>query len=91
MGLFVIGCIGCANVTITPNGGAKITSEPSYSETQHFYVWGLAPESRTVDASAACNGGQIKQMQTQHTFFNGLLGALTLGIYAPRTARVWCG
>jgi hypothetical protein len=29
-------------------------------------------------------------MQSQQTFVDGLLGLVTLGIYSPQTAKVWC-
>ncbi|WP_397472323.1 Bor family protein, partial [Rheinheimera sp.] len=43
-----------------------------------------------VDVNTICNGAEPKQMQSQQTFTDGLLGLVTLGIYYPHTAKVWC-
>lgn len=80
---------GCATVTITPNGQSKLTSRPSYEAKQAFFVVGLIGE-RHVDVQAVCLGRGVRQMQTVDTFSDRLLGFVTLGIYTPRTARVWC-
>ena len=32
----------------------------------------------------------VKKQKTQQTFVNGLLGFITLGIYTPLEARVYC-
>lgn len=81
---------GCATVTITPDGAPKTSSTPTYEQTQDFFLWGLVPDKQTVDVVEICGDANVRQLQTQDTFVNGLLGALTFGIYAPRTARVWC-
>jgi len=62
---------------------------PSYVVSKSYYIGGLVGEP-TVDVKKACNGGEAKQMQARTTFVNGLVSVLTLGIYTPRTARVWC-
>jgi hypothetical protein len=80
---------GCATVTITPNGGPKLKSQPTYEAKQTFFLGGLIGE-RHVDVQAICQHQPVRQMQTVDTFSDGLLRGLTLGIYAPRTARVWC-
>ena len=35
-------------------------------------------------------GAEIIKTETQQTFVNGLLGFITLGIYTPLEARVYC-
>lgn len=79
----------CATVTITPEGQPKTAADPSFQETQSFFLWGLVPASQTIDVVEICPDG-VRQMQAQTTFVNGLLGGLTFGIYSPRTAKVWC-
>ncbi len=80
---------GCATVTITPNGQSKLTTSPTYENKQAFFLVGLIGE-RHVDVQAICQGRGVRQMQTVDTFSDRLLGLVTLGIYTPRTARVWC-
>ena len=81
--------VGCSTVTITQQGRRKLTSTPTYEKKQSFFLWGLAGE-RWIDTREVCGGNEPKQMQTQFTFVDGLLNFITLGIYAPRTAKVWC-
>ncbi len=79
----------CSSVTIQPQARAKITTAPTYQESKAFYVFGLVGEHH-VDVTQVCGGKEPLQMQSQQTFSDGLLTVLTLGIYAPHTAKVWC-
>uniref|UniRef100_UPI004047FFFD Bor family protein n=1 Tax=Rheinheimera sp. TaxID=1869214 RepID=UPI004047FFFD len=79
----------CSTVTIQPQQSAKLSSEPTYKDSKPFFLWGLVGEHR-VDTAVICDGAEPKQMQSQQTFTDGLLGVITLGIYLPHTAKVWC-
>lgn len=79
----------CANVTITKGGGDPVSASPNYEDSKSYFIGGLVGE-HTVDVKKACDGGEAKQMQSRTTFLNGVVSILTLGIYTPRTARVWC-
>ena len=79
----------CANVTISKAGSDPASSPPNYEDSKSYFIGGLVGE-HTVDVKKACNGGEAKQMQSRTTFVNGLVSVITLGIYTPRTARVWC-
>lgn len=81
---------GCSTVTIHPDRTGKLITPPTYQETKDFYFWGLNGE-HTVDVQQICGGKEVIQMQSQATFEDGLWGALTLGIYAPHSVKVWCG
>ena len=81
---------GCSTVTIQPDAKPKLSSNPTYEETKDFYFWGLSGE-HTVDVKRVCGDKKVLQMQSQMTVENGLYGALTLGIYAPHSVKVWCG
>jgi len=89
VGLTAIFLMACATVTIRPGGGEKDTRDPTYSKTETFFFWGLVGENH-VNVKAVCGDKAVKQMQSQNTFVNGLLGAITLGIYAPRSVNIWC-
>lgn len=81
---------GCFTVTATRKGTTPKATEPDYQTTEHFFLWGLAPDARVVNVKKACSEKAPSQLQTQTTFVDGFLSLITLGIYAPRTARVWC-
>ena len=79
---------GCAQQTFTvqnkPAGSTKETI------THHFFVSGIG-QKKTVDAAKICGGAEnVVKTETQQTFVNGLLGFITLGIYTPLEARVYC-
>lgn len=81
--------VACSTVTIIPSKKPAIFSAPQYSKTQDFYFWGLKGE-KYINTKRICGRRRVRQMQTQHTFVNSLLTLVTLGIYAPKTAKVWC-
>ena len=54
------------------------------------FVSGIG-QKKTVDAAKICGGAEnVVKTETQQTFVNGLLGFITLGIYTPLEARVYC-
>ena len=56
----------------------------------HHFVSGIG-QKKTVDAAKICGGAEnVVKTETQQTFVNGLLGFITLGIYTPLEARVYC-
>lgn len=80
---------GCSTVTIHPKDSPKFSSAPTYEDSRPFYLGGLVGEER-VDVKEVCANQDVKQMQSQQTFTDGLLTVVTLGIYAPHTVKVWC-
>ena len=71
---------------------SKQTGSSSTKETitHHFFVSGIG-QKKTVDAAKICGGAEnVVKTETQQTFVNGLLGFITLGIYTPLEARVYC-
>jgi len=85
----IIAASGCYSVTIRPDGGFKMATQPSFEQRQDFYLWGLVGESH-LDMSKICPKAGPAQMQSQATVVDSLLGLITLGIYSPETAKVWC-
>ena len=66
---------------------------PSPTETieqpwANSFVYGLVPPN-PIDAMDECTSG-VAKVETKHSFLNGLVGALTLGIYTPMTIIVTC-
>lgn len=88
--LLAISLAGCASVTATPDHMPKTASVPTFEERKHFYLWGLTPSSRYVDVAEVCGDRDVRQIEAQTTFTDGLLGLITLGIYSPRTIKIWC-
>ncbi|TNJ17028.1 lipoprotein bor [Aeromonas sobria] len=79
---------GCAQQGFTVHSGNAV--EPTKEVTHHFFISGLG-QNKTIDAATVCNGAdKVVRVEAQHTFVNGLLAAVTFGIYTPREARVYC-
>ena len=78
---------GCAQQTFTVQNKPAAVA-PKETITHHFFVSGM---KKTVDAAKICGGAEnVVKTETQQTFVNGLLGFITLGIYTPLEARVYC-
>ena len=79
----------CAAITITERGDPDFLYRPHYKESKPFFFWGLVGEHR-VNTQQICRGRPVVQMQTKFEPLDILYTTLTLGIYMPRTAKVWC-
>ena len=52
------------------------------------WLWGIVP-AKPIDVTRDCPSG-IATVETKQTFMNGLVGAVTLGIFTPRDVTVTC-
>ncbi|MCP4354237.1 MAG: lipoprotein bor [Proteobacteria bacterium] len=65
-------------------------SDASAKQTHNFFIHGIA-QGQAINLAYVCGGlRNVAKVETQTTFINGLLGAITFGIYTPRDARVYC-
>jgi hypothetical protein len=64
--------------------GTQVIDKP----WQMSFVYGLVPPP-AIDAAASCPGG-VARVETQHTFLNGLVAAVTFGIVTPIRATITC-
>lgn len=85
----IISLSGCAAITITESGDPDFLYRPHYKESKPFFFWGMLGEHR-VNTQEICRGRPAVQMQTKFEPMDLLYTTLTLGIYMPRTAKVWC-
>ena len=79
---------GCAQQTFTVQNKPAAVA-PKETITHHFFVSGIG-QKKTVDAAKIDGAENVVKTETQQTFVNGLLGFITLGIYTPLEARVYC-
>ena len=79
---------GCAQQTFTVQNKPAAVA-PKETITHHFFVSGIG--QKNCRCSQICGGAEnVVKTETQQTFVNGLLGFITLGIYTPLEARVYC-
>ena len=86
--LIIFTLSGCATQTYLINGDS--VTEPNEEKSEHFFVSGIG-QKKTIDAAKVCGGvDKVVKVEAEQTFLNGFLGAITWGIYTPRTSRVYC-
>jgi len=83
LGLVLSGCFH--QVVQTGRTPGTTVVEKPWTAT---WLWGLVPAS-PIDVTTNCPGG-IATVETKQSFMNGLVGALTLGIFTPRDVKVTC-
>lgn len=85
--LALVATSGCATQTFQMQDSYGRLSQ---EKTQDFFVYGIKQE-KSINAAKVCGGAnKVVKVQSELTFINGLLGAITWGIYSPRDARVYC-
>ena len=85
--LLALSLAGCYQHTITVGAGAP-HAPVVLDQWEHFWIAGLVGHV-DVDVERLCPTGNATVVAKQ-TFLNGLVSALTSGIYTPTTLRVRC-
>jgi hypothetical protein len=85
--LFAVMATGCYKATFISN--PQVVKGADHDQWNSFFLWGLVGEE-TLDVRQFCSGGQVAQVRTGANFLTGLVSFVTIGIYAPRMAYVWC-
>ena len=75
----------CYTYTFSVGSGAQTGVE--VVEKNHYVVYGLAP-IKVSDPIKMAGGAANYTVTVQHTIIDGLLNALTFGIYTPTTTTV---
>ncbi len=79
---------GCATQTYQLSD-AKV-EKPTHEERQTFFVEGIG-QSQMINAAEICGGAEnIIKIESEETAADVGLYIITLGIYSPRTAKVYC-
>ena len=79
------GAVGCYHANVDTGLASAGSAKKIWA---HTWIYGLVPPS-TVVARDMCPDG-VAKVETQLTFVNGLVGALTFGIYTPMEIAVTC-
>ncbi|MCZ6775911.1 MAG: Bor family protein [Ignavibacteria bacterium] len=78
--------LGCYHATIET--GLTPSGEVIHKSFASSWIYGLVPPS-TVSTATKCPNG-VAKVETQHSFVNGLVAGITLGIYTPINIKVTC-
>jgi hypothetical protein len=80
----------CETVTVVRDLQASGTAgSPTWEAAQNYYLWGLIGEN-DIYLDKICKDRPATSVVVQTTFMDGLFSLLVLGIYSPRTVKVWC-
>ncbi len=85
----VIALNACSAVTVRTDNSPETSEPPSFQQRYTYWWWGLKGE-HSVNVREICVGRRVEQMQAIYSVGDSLLALFTLGIYSPRTARIWC-
>lgn len=83
--LIILGT-GCYHVTVIT--GAPAGQGTIDKQWQNSFVYGLVPPP-AIDAKSTCARG-VSKVETERSFLNGLVSAITWSIYTPMHATVTC-
>lgn len=83
--LLILSTSSCYTLTYAVGEGSK-TGE-IVKKKNHYLIYGLAP-LKTSDPTKMAGDAKNYQVTIKHTFVDGLLNALTYGIYNPTTTIV---
>lgn len=85
-----ISLTACSSVTVRTDQQNKESQRlADYQQRFNFYFWGLKGE-HSVNVREVCQARKVEQIQSVFTLSDTALTIVTLGIYAPRSARIWC-
>ncbi len=62
---------------------------PSYEGRSHFFFWGMW-QKKDYNLTNACPTSGINAVENHWTFYDSLMGGLTMGIYAPESYSIYC-
>lgn len=79
------GMSSCYSLTYAVGEGPQRGIE--VKEKNHFFVYGLA-KGKTSDPVKMAGEAEDYQVNISHSFVDGLVSMLTLGIYNPTTTKV---
>jgi hypothetical protein len=87
MVVFAMGMLftSCFKYTTIVGEGAQGNRE--VSEWNHYLLWGLASVG-VSDPQELAGDAENYDVLVEHTFLNGLVRALTFGIYTPTTTKI---
>lgn len=85
----MLNVLACSSVNVRTDAKEEERSAPTFQKRYKYWWWGLKGW-HSINVREICRNRPVVQMQAVHTFSDSFLHLITLGIYAPRTARVWC-
>ena len=57
----------------------------------NYFFFGFFPFRHEVKLSELCGTDKFRQAYVSNNLWQGLVSIFTIGIYTPRTLKIWCG
>lgn len=88
MFILFLGISSCAHqrTQVSQHPGSMI---PSYIQTEHFFLLGIG-QTRLLNGYHICKNKKVTTVETSYTPIDFLLTLLTVGIYMPKTIKIYC-
>lgn len=67
----------------------NVNTTPSYEGRSHFFLWGMG-QKKNYNLTNVCYGRGINSIENYWTFYDSLMGGLTMGLYAPESYSIYC-
>lgn len=80
--------ISCSHVNVEMASGKKNTTT-SFTHYSHYLLYGLIGLD-TLDASKLCHNQNLVRFENYFTMEDVLFMLTTLGLYTPKSTKVWC-
>jgi hypothetical protein len=90
LAVFLLSFSACVSTRTVLDPNASVQRAPDYEDYFDYYLLGFSGEPQ-VGLPSVCLDQKPVKVEQVRTVEDGLLTAVTLGIYAPMTVRVWCG
>ena len=71
------------------NQQQDVKTEPSYKGKSHFFLWGMF-QTTNYNLANVCPMAGINAIETNWTWYDSLMGGLSMGIYAPESYSIYC-
>lgn len=81
---------GCSTVLFTRAPDSRVETGAVFQSQKSFFLFGLIGGEYMVYVDEVCLGKEADQIATEYTATDVLTGIFSLGIYTPRTVKVWC-
>jgi Bor protein len=91
MPITTLALIGCANATFNFTDATRPEdTKPNAEERQLNFFSGFG-QRQTIDAAKVCGGAdKVASVDVNQSFADAVVATITLGIYTPLSARVFC-
>jgi len=83
--VLMLSLTSCYTYSFNVGNGAQ--SGVTIQEKNHYFIYGLA-QGKQADFEELAGGSKDYRVTIKHTFVDGLINAITFGIYTPTTTIV---